>query len=313
MTNLVGSLQAHELATRLSDSGIVIQTGRFATRIRSPIRSVAEGLHSLYADFPLADPDFADFHISLDRPRTLRRWVRKQVQFYFDGRTPFKPLPYAQAFPMLEWGLNWCVANHAHRYLILHAAAIEKDGCGVILPAPPGSGKSTLCAALVTRGWRLLSDELALLDLDDGTVAPLARPVSLKNRSIDVVREFAPDAIIGPVVHDTSKGSIAHLRPPRASVMRAGERMVPACVVFPKWAQGHAAELRRVPRARGALRLAENAFNFPVLGELGFQALARMVDATQCHDFVYGSLEDAIGTFAGLVRERARDCELVSA
>jgi predicted ATPase len=30
----------------------------------------------------------------------------------------------------------------------------------VILPAPPGSGKSTLCAALVTRGWRLLSDEL---------------------------------------------------------------------------------------------------------------------------------------------------------
>jgi predicted ATPase len=32
---------------------------------------------------------------------------------------------------------------------------VERDGHALILPAMPGSGKSTLTAALVQRGWRL--------------------------------------------------------------------------------------------------------------------------------------------------------------
>ena len=72
----------------------------------------------------------------------------------------------AQGFAMFEWGLNWVVANHAHQFAIVHAAAVEKDGRGFIFPGAPGSGKSTLCAALVSRGWRLLSDEMAMISLD---------------------------------------------------------------------------------------------------------------------------------------------------
>ena len=65
---------------------------------------------------------------------------------------------------MLEWGLNWCVAGHAHQYLMLHAAALERNGRAVILPGDPGAGKSTLTAALMLSGWRLLSDEITLVD-----------------------------------------------------------------------------------------------------------------------------------------------------
>jgi hypothetical protein len=41
---------------------------------------------------------------------------------------------------------------------------LERGGRALLLPAPSGSGKSTLCAGLAFNGWRLLSDELALLD-----------------------------------------------------------------------------------------------------------------------------------------------------
>ena len=125
---------------------------------------------------------------------------------------------------MFEWVLNWCVSSHAHRYLCIHAAVIEKDGHAAILPAPPGSGKSTLCAALVSKGWRLLSDELTLVRLDSGELVPLPRPISLKNASIDIIRRYAPGSVFSPVVDDTVKGSIAHLKAPAASIARAGER-----------------------------------------------------------------------------------------
>ena len=136
---------------------------------------------------------------------------------------------------MMEWGLNWCISGHMHQYLILHAAVLARGDDAVILPGPPGAGKSTLTAALALRGWRLLSDELTLIDPETGLLHGLARPVSLKNQSIDVIRAFAPEAVIGPVARDTAKGTVAHLKPSTVSV--AGWRFPakPAWVVFPRW------------------------------------------------------------------------------
>ena len=83
------------------------------------------------------------------------------------------------------------------------------------MPGDPGAGKSTLTAALMLSGWRLLSDEIALVDRDDGLLRRLARPVSLKNASIDIIREHDTRAVFGDMAHDTHKGTVAHLEPTR--------------------------------------------------------------------------------------------------
>lgn len=282
-----------------------MRTGEFTARIRTAIPSAAHAIAQLYADHPLADHDaFCDFHVRLLRPSGLRRWYRPQVLFAFDDFVPFKPLPYDHAFPMLEWGLNWCVASHAHWYLILHAAVIEKDGYAAILPAPPGSGKSTLCAALVNRGWRLLSDELTLIDPKTGLINPLARPVSLKNASIDIIRGFAPDAVIGPLAHDTAKGTVAHMKPPTDSVVRALEPAQPRWVIFPKYVPGSPPRLTPHAKGHAVLQFAHNAFNYSVLGTLGYDTLARLIGDCACFDFEYSQLDDAIATFANLPHGR---------
>jgi len=59
-----------------------------------------------------------------------------------------------------------------------------------------------------------------------------------------------------------------------------------------------------VPQARAHMRLAENAFNYSLLGEAGFQAVAGVVDAARTFDFRYGVLDDAIAVFEQLLRER---------
>ncbi|MDH5748082.1 MAG: HprK-related kinase A [Rhodospirillales bacterium] len=290
-----------DLEMRLRGEGEYFRTGPFTVHMRTNVSELIEGIALLYADYPLADGnDFADFHVSVVPPANLRRWVRPQLLFLFDGWTPFKPMPRGQAIPFFEWGLNWAVANHAHQYLILHAAAIEKNGHAVIMPAPPGSGKSTLCAGLVSRGWRLLSDELVLLSLDGSFITPLARPISLKDRSIEVIRDFVPAAVLSKPAADTAKGTVALMKAPADSIRRVGETARPAWIIFPKYQEGADSRLEPRSKAETCLQIGENAFNYSIHGVQGFEALANVVDSSACYDFTYSSLDDAVRIFSTL-------------
>jgi HprK-related kinase A len=292
-------LSTGELRRQLAGAGLWIRTGPFSHRVQSRIPFVMEGLAELYGQFEVsgADEAFADFHVAVNPPASLRRWLRPQAAFSFDGVQPFKPLPRDQAFPMLEWGLNWCVSTQAHQYLIIHAAVVEKNGLAAILPAPPGSGKSTLTAGLVLSGWRLLSDELALVDRRTGLIQPLPRPVSLKNRSIEVMRRFAPDVFINRPSHDTVKGTVAHMRPPDDSVRRQHEPARPGWVIFPRWEAGAPVALTPRSRAQTFMFLAQNAFNYSHLGADGFRVGTALIDRTTCYDFHYSQLHEAVAAF----------------
>jgi len=294
---IVADLAGDALHDALKGPGMRVRTGSVVVCVRSSLPQIAAGLALHYANHALEPDDaFADFHVAVDPPTSMRRWLRPQVQFYFDGQVPFRPLPLDQAFPMLEWGLNWCVSAHCHQYLALHAAVVERDGRALLLPAPPGSGKSTLCAGLIARGWRLLSDELALIDAS-GMLVPMPRPVSLKNASIDVIRRFDERAMIGPVIHDTIKGSVAHMTPPAESVRRAMMRAAPALIVLPRYRAGAAATLVPLGKAQAFMELVRNAFNYHIHGESGFELLADLVQRCRCYEFEYQDLDEAAQVF----------------
>lgn len=302
----MSDLAEADLYSRLSHDGLWLKSGPLSLHIRSDEPVVGEAIAALYPDHVLADSDFADFHVQVGRATGLRRWVRPQVLFHLDGRTPFKPLPRAQSFAMLEWGINWCIATYCHQYLVIHAGVIERNGFAAILPAPPGSGKSTLTAALIQRGWRLCSDELTLIDPRSAEVVALARPVNLKNNSIDVIQAFEPSAVFGPECPDTHKGRVAHLRPPRDSVLRADQGAKPRWVIFPKWSAGAPLTTQAIPRAEAFIQLAENAFNYSMLGESGFDVLARTIDACDCMSLQYSKLDEAVAAFERLAEDARR-------
>ncbi|MBS3934993.1 MAG: HprK-related kinase A [Sulfuritalea sp.] len=283
------------MARRLARRGVDLSVGSFTIRLRSNIPCVARGLELLYADYALGPAqELVDFEIRIHPPGVLRRWLRPQVTFSFEGHAPFKPLPRAQAFALFEWGLNWVIANNAHQYAIVHAATVEKSGRAVILPGMPGSGKSTLCAAMVCRGWRLLSDEMALISLQDGMLWPFPRPIGLKNASIDILRNYAETVVIGETVADTAKGTVAHMRPPRTSIDAA---RTPACarlLAFPTYKSGAPVEALPLGKAQALMRLVQNCFNYSVLGAAGFAALADTVDRCECLSIEYGNMARAI-------------------
>ena len=297
----ISSVSECRLRASLRSPGIWFPIGPFVVHLQSSIPSVAPNIRLLYAESPLLpDHDFADFHVAIESPRGLRRWVKPQVNFSFDGYVPFKPLPADQAYPLFEWGMNWCVGNFAHHYQLVHAAVVEREGHAVILPAPPGSGKSTLCAALINRGWRLLSDELALVSPATLELTPIPRPVSLKNDSIRVIREYVSDACFGPIVRDTSKGTVSHLRAPDSSMRDSALAATPAWIIFPRYLPGAPAVLAPRPKGRSLMEIAEQSFNYNILGAEGFDTLKRLIDSCACYDFSYSSLDEAIEVFSGL-------------
>ena len=75
---------------RLRGDGLRLRTGAIVTSIRSSFDAVAEGIALHYSEHPIEDSNgFADFHISVERPRNVRRWINPQVVFRFDGDAPF--------------------------------------------------------------------------------------------------------------------------------------------------------------------------------------------------------------------------------
>lgn len=280
---------------------LALRIGPFAASLKTPYAGLLAGLRRLYpAQSFIADDAFCDFHVEIARGAGVHRLLHPQARFLIDGTSPFKPLPADQALPMFEWGLNYAIAAQAHHYLVVHAAAIERNGKVAILPGAPGAGKSTLTAALVQRGWRLLSDELALIRPSDAQVVPLARPMNLKNRSIALMRDYAPDAIYSDEIRDTAKGTVALMRAPDDSSARSTEAAPVGWVVFPRWQADAAPQLDPWSKAAGLMEIAHNSMNYSLHGAAGFALLADIFAHAGCYRFTYSRLDDAVAAFARL-------------
>jgi HprK-related kinase A len=263
-------------------------------RVRSELPTVSEHLDRLYPGFPIGPgTSGGHFDVAIVQGRGARRWIRRQASLVVNGVRPFHPLPGNLAGPVMEWGLNWCIGTRAHHFLVLHSAVLERGGRALLLPARPGSGKSTLCAALAYSGWRLFSDEFALIDPESGELLPAPRPISLKNESIELIARRYPDVVYGAEGVDIDGARFVHARAPRASIERSQESSLPGWVVFPQYKAGAVTTLERVPKAHALMELAGHSFNYNYV-PAGYGALVELIRRTECWTLQYSDLDDVI-------------------
>jgi HprK-related kinase A len=266
----------------------------FNFQVKSDIPEVIANIRALYPTSVL-DQDrtkIIDYALSINQTNGVRRFVKKQARFLCDYREPFKPLNYSQAYAMLEWGMNWTVAAHEMQYVIVHSAVLAKNGRAILFPAPPGSGKSTLTAHLAFNGWQLLSDEMALIDPLTNRVSPFVRPICLKNSSIALAKQWFSQGKFSSIAHDTHKGDVIHLSPPQASWDMAEQSAEIVGIVFPNYRANQELQIYQLNQAQTFMQLAENAFNFMVLGEKGFRTLTHVVENTKCFEVFHNNLND---------------------
>lgn len=275
----------------------------FNVRVRSSFPDVARHLEFFYSGYPRCSLQcFIDFDIQVLHGQRVRRYWRPQARFLLDGDESFFPLPATQAAPLFEWGLNWCLANRPLGYLVMHAGLVARSGQALMMPGFPGAGKSTLCASLcLLEGWQLLSDELAILDPASGLMQPHPRPISLKNRSIDIASSFA-SARMGPIYNDTRKGDISHAACPAGSVASAAQTARVKWVVFPRFEVGAEAGCTEISRTEAFSLISEQSFNKERMGDVGFDALCAMLTDAGCFQIVYGSTADGLQLIQEITR-----------
>lgn len=282
------------LVTALGGRGVQIAIGPFLVHVQSELAGVRDYIDLFYRDFPMRDVEDGHFSLSIAGSGGIRRWVRPQATAFVNGACPFHPLPQHLAGPLFEWALNWSTGSVAHRWVVVHASVVERNGRVMILPAAPGSGKSTLSAALAYAGWRFFSDEFALLDPATGQVWPMPRPISLKEASIDVIRHRHPDAVFGPEGVNVEKERFVHARPPAESIRRSGEPALPGWVITPRYRAGSPTTILPLPKAHALIKLADQSFNYNYLGAAGYQALAATIGSAHCFTLEYSDLDDVI-------------------
>jgi HprK-related kinase A len=302
----LADLSLDALSALLTERGLSLDFGAARAQIRSDVAGLARAIQCVYGEFE-HDPDGA-FHDVSVRLRTRGSGYRTgsaSAELESDGEMLFEPFPPDTHLPLLEWGVNHLLAQRLNHRLLLHAGVVEVEGRAIVMPALPGTGKSTLTAALAVSGARLLSDEFGVVDLGNARLHPLIRPVSIKNSSIEVLSAFAPSATFGPRFPGTRKGTVAYLAPDARSYRDRRVTAAPGIVLFPRYDAGAQVRVEPLSKARAFAKLAVNSFNYEILGPDGFDAVGRLLDASRVFRLSYGDLGEAIQA----IRELVSGCE----
>jgi hypothetical protein len=196
----------------------------------------------------------------------------------------------------------WTTVLRDHRYFLdIHAGVVSDGKACLLLPAPPGSGKSTLTAALVHAGYEFFSDEIALLEDATLDVFPVPLALCIKDGGIAALADRYPVLRSLPIHRRGDGKRVAYMTPPadrRASDERA-RRVV--LLVFPRFVSGAATDLRLIPAAEALQCLTGQCMAVRErLNVHRVERLVRWIAAMPCHALTYGSTDGAVEAVAAL-------------
>jgi hypothetical protein len=265
--------------------------------VRTNVPALGRHLDRVFSS--MVDAGDAAHHYSL--VRTDRgTWQRHRL--YRDGRRILDAPDPARTFLHLLWDVNQQTFGHTTDKLIVHAAMLEDDGRALLLSAPSESGKTTLAAGLVERGFGYGSDEATAVDPETLLVHPYAKSLSVDVGSQAFLSHLEPsfDGDIGDYLTGQWQVTPDSIRP--GAALRGP--IEPAWIITPQYVKGATTELLPLSRAETLALLMEQGLNLHVAGAEGFERLGELVRRCRCARLVMGDLPTACDAVIRMVRSR---------
>jgi hypothetical protein len=208
-----------------------------------------------------------------------------------DGSVLHSNLTFEQVLWNLMQDALTCLNSNCVTGPVLHAAALEMGGKGVILCGQSGSSKSSLAAWLVANGFCYLTDEVIACSLNGEDINGFTRSLVLKRGSAFIwqrwLRDVNADGFLG-----FSDGS-AWIDPSLLNADGISLQAKPHLLIFPHYAPSTTFCAEKLSTAETLFHLLQNlvnARNFPDHGLEATSCLARRVKA---FSLTYSDIESA--------------------
>jgi hypothetical protein len=211
----------------------------------------------------------------------------------YSDREPKWSVPALAALAPHVKGLFWLsVIRNNPLFLVFHAGVVGRGGRCLMLPAAPGSGKSSLAAALARQGFSFFSDEVALCAEDRFALRPVPLGICVKSTGWALLTPLYPELATART-HDRVDGKIVRYLPPPNGPKDDTYHPVGA-IVFPRYAPGLTTELVPLGKAEALRRLlAECLAVRETLDEANVGRLVEWIKAVPCYELPNSSLAEA--------------------
>ena len=200
--------------------------------------------------------------------------------------------------PCLERLVLFRVLEELEHLFQIHAGAVERGGKAVLLPAPAGSGKTLLVLGLVKSGFKFLSDDVALVDMEKASLQPFPVSPVVKGYAFSLLREL--DLSIGADIYrnplDGEK--LYYFNLTDISPDPVGLPSSVRFIFFPHHDPAVESCLRPVSRAEAAARIIENSLNFDASADCFLDLVTRLVAGTDCFDLRFKQIGEALRIIA---------------
>jgi hypothetical protein len=187
----------------------------------------------------------------------------------------------------------WDSAIRAHDFLMyIHAGVVGTGRSCVLLPAAPGSGKSSLTAALVHRGFRYFSDEVALIEPATFHVPAMPLAMAIKSAGWELMARYHP-AIESLPIHVRNDAKVLRYVPPPPDAV--SQVPAPAShLIFPRYEKDVPTRLTPLPRAEALGRLMDECLGLRRrLDQAIVRELVRWMGGIDCYALSFSCLETA--------------------
>lgn len=279
-----------------SESGF----GRFApgypVRIESGLPEASPLLGELFGAFQAggASPPRSVYEIRRSRPRTRGFALRVK------GKSVFVHKRIGRLLHELEWLVMNEVVFSPNPYFLIHAASVSRGGCAVLLPGSRRAGKTTLAIALVLRGWRYLSDDIAAVCPEPLVAVPFPRHFSIRKDVRDLLAALSGGERRGSWVRPLKPSLDRFFSPDKLWKGSLGEPARVTHVIFPHHRPGVWPKFVPIGRAAALRRLASHSWGIRQFGRRGVEILADLVEGAECGELWTGQVEETCELLEGV-------------
>ncbi|KYK35901.1 MAG: hypothetical protein AYK19_01465 [Theionarchaea archaeon DG-70-1] len=203
----------------------------------------------------------------------------------------YSNLAYAFACMMFQS----MVLHLSKDYFNVHAAALVKGDTGFLFPGSQHCGKTTLTLELIKRGYKLLSDDLAIINRETLEVMPFPRALNIREKTLPLLSGFEKYIV------SKREFEIADEKRWFLDLKEfAGSPFVPNIIVFPQLAPAETAALEPFSKTLAVLELIRQSMA-PYLPGLpqpddvsNFEVGARLVQQASTYRLMVGTIEETV-------------------